>query len=190
MKKLRIVGIVLIMALCILGMVGCNKKEENLDTGLNNDIRDKVNTSSKDDEKDLENIIGGSKIEENTSGNNESGDSGDVSGKIGLSTTEDRAVFNFGNAYYIIFDFSGDQVVNYSYCYMYDNEEAGKQAYEQYMNELKDVNNSELTGLENIKEIKRDGKYVTITMKESVSQDMTREEVMETYKYLEKISQK
>ena len=58
------------------------------------------------------------------------------------------------------------------------------------MNELKDVNNSELTGLENIKEIKRDGKYVTITMKESVSQDMTREEVMETYKYLEKISQK
>ena len=73
---------------------------------------------------------------------------------------------------------------------MYDNEEAGKQAYEQYMNELKDVNNSELTGLENIKEIKRDGKYVTITMKESVSQDMTREEVMETYKYLEKISQK
>ena len=98
MKKLRIVGIVLIMALCILGMVGCNKKEENLDTGLNNDISDKVNTSSKDDEKDLENIIGGSKIEENTSGNNESGDSGDVSGKIGLSTTEDRAVFNFGNA--------------------------------------------------------------------------------------------
>ena len=76
------------------------------------------------------------------------------------------------------------------YCYMYDNEEAGKQAYEQYMNELKDVNNSELTGLENIKEMKRDGKYVTITMKESVSQDMTREEVMETYKYLEKISQK
>ena len=54
MKKLRIVGIVLIMALCILGMVGCNKKEENLDTGLNNDISDKVNTSSKDDEKDLD----------------------------------------------------------------------------------------------------------------------------------------
>ena len=38
MKKLRIVGIVLIMALCILGMVGCNKQEENPDTGLNNDI--------------------------------------------------------------------------------------------------------------------------------------------------------
>ena len=73
MKKLRIVGIVLIMALCILGMVGCNKQGENPDNGVNNDISDKVNTSSKNDEKDLENIIGGSKIEENTSGNNESG---------------------------------------------------------------------------------------------------------------------
>lgn len=189
MKKLRGVGIVLVIALCIFGIAGCNKEKEQPNQNPN-DISDKVDTISKDDEKDLQKIIGDSKIEETTSDEgNESGDSGDASSKVKLSSTEDRAVFNFGNAYYIIFDFSGDQVTNYSYCYMYGDEDSSKQAYELYMQQLKDVGNSELTGLENVKEIKRDGKYITITMNEATSQQMTKDEVMETYKYLEKIVQ-
>lgn len=184
MKKIKILLITLILVLCVIGLAGCMEKEPKIG---HNDLTQNVDISSKKTDEDIKKIISDSQISDTSS---ENGESGDVSSKIALSSTDDRAVFNFGNAYYIIFDFSGDEVINYGYCYMYETEEAGEQAYNQYVAELKNADNSSLAGLENVKEVKREGKYVTIGMKESVCKDMTKPEVMETYKYLEKIYEK
>lgn len=178
MKKNKFLIIALIVVFCTVGLTGCKNSDVEEDEY---DLTKDINISSKKSENDVKKILNDSQIPDNPD------ESGDVSSKIAMSSTEDRAVFNFGNAYYIIFDFSGDDVINYSYCYMYDTEEAGEQAYNQYIDELKDSANSSLSGLENVAEVKREGKYVTIVMKESVCEDMTKTEVMETYKYLEQI---
>ncbi len=189
MKKIRILSIIVVITTCFLVLTGCNKeKNDNPE-----DITNKINISSKDDDSDISNIIGDAEIKkpsgEITPNNNQSGDaeSGDGSANLGLYSSENRAIFNFGNVYYLIYDFDGEKIAGLSYCYVYENEEAGKAAYEYFLELLKSPEKMKEANMEDIKEVKREGKYIIISMDESAYGNSTKSEIMEAYSYLEQI---
>ena len=191
MKKLKILAIALMLILSVSSLAGCKKKTEDNVNVNPEDVTDKVNMSSKEDDTDIKNIISDSEIKENT---NVSGDvvvSGDESGDetpaLGLSSTENRAVFNFGNVYYVIYDFEGEKISNFSYCYMYEDEAAGQMAYDYFADALKNPEEIQDETMKDIKEVKREGKYIIVSMKESTYSEFTKQEIMDAYSYLEQI---
>ena len=195
MKKMKFLCITLILIFGIFGLTGC-KNNEN-DNANPEDITNKINISSKEDDSGITKIIEGAKIEEKTSGENqvnqgESGElvSGDEEVNLGLYSSENRAVFNFGNVYYVIYDFDGEKISNFSYCYMYEDEAAGELAYNYFMDELNSSEGAEDEKMQDIKEIKREGKYIIISMRESTYSDLTKKDVMDAYSYLEQIYEK
>lgn len=198
MKKLRILGITLMMFFAILGLVGCKKNEDDKINQNPEDITNEINTSSKDDDSEISEIISGAEIDEEnltsgevvvSSGDSGENSSGDITDTIGLYSTENRAVFNFGNVYYVIFDFDGDKVSNSSYCYVFESEEMATLTYEDLMESLKSPETIEENELQDVKEIRREGKHVIIVMQESSYADLTKQEVMDTYSLLEQIYQ-
>lgn len=191
MKKLKILAVALMLILSVSSLAGCKKKNEDNVNVSPEDVTNKVNMSSKEDDTDIKNIINDSEIKDNT---NVSGDlvvSGDESGDevpaLGLSSTENRAVFNFGNVYYVIYDFEGEKISNFSYCYMYEDEVAGQAAYDYFVEILKNPEEIQDEAFKDIKEVKREGKYIIVSMKESTYSELTKQEVMDAYSYLEQI---
>lgn len=190
MKK--ILGLVLLLILSSFCLVGC--KDEEIQNPDPVEITSQIIMSSKDDDTEITQIIEGAKIELN-SGDKISGDasasgeviSGDSEGEMGLYSTEDRLVFNLGNVYYVIYDFEGEEIKNFSYCYVYADEEAGKIAYEYFEEVTKSEEKMEEENMKDIKEVRREGKYIIISMKENMYADLKKQDIKEAYKYLEQM---
>ena len=179
MKKLRVcLCMVTVIVSCLLGLTGCNTENDskNIDNLNNSEIVDP--------NERIEEIIGEASIDESEIVNTTSGDaSGDIMANIGLYSTDNRAVFNFGNVYYLVYDFNGEEVSDLNYYYEYEDEETAKYSYEYFKIALE---NNEINS-EEIDEIKQEGKYVIVKVKESMYADTTKEEVMEAYSYFEQI---
>ena len=173
MKKTRIIlgVLVVIVVLCILGLIGYKRDGNNQQNPANNNPYETV-----------EDIIGGANIEDIETVN--SGEkSGDESINVGLYSNENRAVFNFENMYYLVYEFDGDNVVGLSYYYAFESESTATLATEHFKTKL---SNKELDP-EQIEEITSAGSYVIITLKPSMYDETTKQDVMETYSYFEQI---
>ena len=177
-KKIKIIlSFIAIIVLCSIGLVACQKDETNDINNSQNDINNK-----KQESENIEDIIGGSILDDSQAGIVESGEeSGDTSVNVGLYSTENRAVFNLGNVYYLVYDFDGEKVSGLSYYYTYEDENAAQSSYNYFQNALR---NNELS---EIKDVKKDGKYIILTVNEEEYTNTTKETVMEAYSYLELI---
>lgn len=190
MKK--ILGLILILILSVFCLVGC--KDDEIKNPDPVEITSQITMSAKDDDTEITQIIEGAKIEIN-SGDIISGDvstsgesiSGDSVGEMGLYSTEDRLVFNLGNVYYLIYEFEGEEIKNFSYCYVYADEEAGKVAYDYFEEATKSEETMEDENMKDIKEVRREGKYIIVSMKENMYADLKKQDVKEAYKYLEQM---
>lgn len=176
-RKIKIVfSFIIIVLLCFVGIVAYRKHDNQ------NNVNDNQISNENKNNESIEDIIGGSILDESKAGIIESGEeSGDTSVNVGLYSTENRAVFNLGNVYYLVYDFDGENVSGLSYYYDYEDENAAQSSYNYFQNALK---NDEL---DEIKDVKKNGKYVILTAKEEEYANTTKETVMEAYSYLELI---
>lgn len=173
MKK--ILSIAIVTVLCFM-LVGCGKKDEQ--APINN-----VQNQQQENEynEEVENLI-------NQSNNNENKVEYAASGEkdiVGLTSTENRAVFNFNDQYYLVYEFDGEKVISLSYYYLFENEiTASKMCqYFELGLENKEVN------LPEIDVVKQDGKYVILEVNESVFASTTKTEIMEAYSYLQQLGE-
>lgn len=161
MKKIIITMLIL---LTVLSLVACNNKEK-----INNDDEFDGNVSE---------IIGEANL------NSTSQVSGDATFEIGLHSTEDRAVYNFGNIYYLVYDFEGENVSGLSYYYTYEDEETAQKSYDYFKESLE---NGSLDN-EEYEKVYIQEKYVILKTKEKMYKGTTKKEVIEAFEYLKQIN--
>ena len=71
--------------------------------------------------------------------------------------------------------------------YVYADEEAGKVAYDYFEEATKSEETMEDENMKDIKEVRREGKYIIVSMKENMYADLKKQDVKEAYKYLEQM---
>lgn len=164
MKK--IIGLILIIA-CMACLIGCAKNKEKMNDKENNN-----KTESIFDLMELAKVADAEK---------KSGESGEGSLAMGFYSTDDKAIFNFDNSYYVEYEFSGEFVSEITYCYVHENEDEATKTFQKIKEGL---NNGEKE-YENIVENTQDGKYVIVKVKKESFENMTKESVMKSYNTLD-----
>lgn len=171
MKK---ISVIILSFICVFALTACSKNEDVNNNNNNNESQNNNYTEN------IEDIVKDAALENDLGDENESGD---ASMDIGLYSTENRAVFNFGNAYYLIYDFDGEKVTGLSYYYTYEDEKTAKLSYDYFKEAL---DNKEM-GTESIKEAYYKDNHVILIAKEELYNETTKQEVMDAYSYLEQV---
>lgn len=112
--------------------------------------------------------------------NGESSNNSDTGFK--LYSTDNRAVFNFQDVYYMVFDFEGEKVLKEYYYYQFKDEATAKETYV-YMKATLEQEE------DNVKDVKQEGRYIILEFTEEEFKDLTKTEVMETYQYLKQVNE-
>ena len=157
--KRKILFSVLAIIMC-LTIVGCGKEEKQ-----NNILGDIIEnfTNSENNDKD------------DSSKNNDDKDTS--LDEIKLYSDDTKMVFNFYDQYNIVYHYKGDTITGLELYYDYGTEELAK------------ISKSAIEQTQDyeIKSVVQKGRYVIVTYNEEAYQDMTVEEVKQTYSYLEQV---
>ena len=158
--KRKILFSILAIIMC-LTLVGCGKEEKQNNTL--DDIIEKFTNSEKDDK-------------DNSSKNNDNKESTSLD-EIKLYSDDTKMVFNFYDQYNIVYHYKGDTITGLELYYDYGTEELAK------------ISKSAIEQTQDyeIKSVVQKGRYVIVTYNEEAYQDMTVEEVKQTYSYLEQV---
>jgi uncharacterized protein YxeA len=153
-EKMKNTLLIILCCVLLIGITGC---------GNNNDDNSNNNSNTN-----------------NNSNNNNNNNSNNSEEDLTLYSDDTKIVFDFNNAYKMVFYYKGNNITGLEYYFDYGTAEIAKASVAAIKANME--SDSE------VKSVNQNGRYVQVTFKSSAYEDLTVEQVRTIYSYLKEVS--